>query len=182
MQDRLRAEANGEAPPEAPAAPPRRVAQADDDKPKRTRTRKSADTARTTNAAKPAEPAKADVDYSAGAIALVQNVWLGTALIPVTQPYAAVLAGQSDGLATALAEGAKHNETIRGWVSSDNAGMWKLQLAGIAVSMGMTCLQVARDPELRAELRAVTQTQLRVTLKAQGIEIPDKTPEPTAGA
>jgi hypothetical protein len=183
QQDRMRALANGESEPPAVPAPPRRATpDAQAEKPKRTRSPRK-DAARTTSDVKPATPDKAaaDVDYSDGAKSLVQSVWLGTAVIPFTQPYAAVLYGSADGLADALAEGAKHNETIRGWVSKSD-DLWQLKLAGVAIGMGVQCFQVARDPKLREQARAATQKQLKETLKAQGIEIPEKAPAPPESA
>lgn len=182
LQDRMRSTATGETSAEAPAAPPKR-AEADPDKPKRGRPRKSpADKSRTTTTAQtaPAEPA-ADADYTKGAQALVGNVWLGLAMLPPTQPCAAVLSAGSDNLAAALAEGAKHNESIRKWVSGGTDSMWKLQLAGAVVGMGVQCVQVMRDPELREKARAATQAELKKAFAAKGIDLPSPA-EAQAGA
>jgi hypothetical protein len=160
LQDRMRTEATGDAPADIPAPPKRTADPAAAQTPRRGRPPKT-ERARTTATAKaPVAQAVADVDYTAGAASLVANVWLGAALIPFTQPYAAVLSANSDSLAAALAEGAKHNETIRGWVQGGGESAWKLQLAGVAMAMGMQCLQLARDPEQREQARAVTKAQL----------------------
>jgi hypothetical protein len=174
MQDRMRSEATGETPADSPPAPPKRAEAAPAAPPKRGRPRKDpAAKPRTTVTAKaaPAAPA-ADVDYTKGAQSLVSNVWLGLAMLPPTQAYAAVLSSGSDGMAAALAEGAKHNDTIRSWVDGGTDSMWKLQLAGAVVTMGVQCFHVARDPELRAKAQAATRKQLTDTLAAQGITLP----------
>lgn len=169
LQDRMRSEATGEATAEVPA-PPKRDETTAPAAPKRTRARKESQ-ARTTSEP-PKDGPKAEVDYGPAAQALIGNVWLGAAMIPVTQPYAAVLSASSDGVAGALAEGAKHNETIRGWLTSGTESTWKLQLAGVAVTMGMQCWQIARDPELRDQAREVTRAQLAEALRAKGIDVP----------
>jgi hypothetical protein len=174
MQDRMRSAATGETPADSPAAPPKRAEADPAGPPRRSRPRKDPGAKpRTTVTAKaaPAAPA-ADVDYTKGAQSLVGNVWLGLAMLPPTQPYAAVLSAGSDGLAAALAEGAKHNDTIRSWVDGGTDSMWKLQLAGAVVTMGVQCFHVARDPKLRAEAQAATREQLGKALAAQGITLP----------
>lgn len=172
LQDKMRAEANGEGTDEVPAPPDRPEGIQPKPKPKG-RPRK-VDTARTTSTTEPAKAGKAAVkdDYSADASALVQGAWLGMALVPPAKPYAAILGASADALAASLAEGAKHSSIIRGLVSGGGGSMWMLQLAGVVMTMGVQALQVAKDPELRAQLSAATDAQLVKTLNAAGIEVP----------
>lgn len=157
-------------------APPKRTD--DPDKAKSRRGRPPKDVRARTRDAQPGEARKDSKaaqplkdDYTSDAQALVGGIWTVAASVPLTQPYAAVLAGSSDALAAALAAGAKQSETIRRLVSG-GSGTWQLQLAAVGMSMGMQCLQIARDPELREKARESTRQQLREALAAQGIEVP----------
>ena len=61
-----------------------------------------------------------------------------------------MIEGNSDMLASALAEGAKHNATVRKFISS-GGNTWAIQLASVGVTMGMQTMQLMKDPELRKE-------------------------------
>lgn len=91
---------------EIPAPPKRPENDGDKPKPRRGRPPKS-ERARTSTAASAPSGAKSSPavkdDYSADARNLVGAVWTVTASIPQTQPYAAVIYGNSDALAAALA-------------------------------------------------------------------------------
>jgi hypothetical protein len=90
-----------------------------------------------------------------------------------------VIDANADELVSALAEGAKHNSTVRSFVSS-GGNTWMLQLANVGISMGVQAFQLAKDKELRAEAAKVTKKKLREALKAQGIEIPEPASVPAA--
>ena len=104
-------------------------------------------------------------------------VWTVTASLPPTQPYALVVETNADALAGALAEGAKHNATIRAFVSSGESS-WLLGLAGVGLTMGMQAFQIMKDPELRGQCAATTREHLKAAMGAKGIEVqePDDGP------
>lgn len=156
----------------AEQAPPKRTpkAKADPDAPAPRRGRPpKAEQARTATAA--AAPVVKD-SYAEEAQQLVGTVWTVAASIGVTAPYALVLEANGDALASALAEGAKHNETIRGFVSTGESS-WVLGLASVSLAMGFQSWQLMRDPQLRAEAAATTRAHLKAAMSAKGIEIPE---------
>lgn len=118
-------------------------------------------------------------DYTDDARQLVGTVWTVAASVSVTQPYAIVIHGNADGLASALAEGAKHSETIRAWVSTGESS-WILGLASVGVSMAMQGWQLARDPELRELAGAKTREQLKEALAVKGIVVDEPASEAEA--
>jgi hypothetical protein len=109
-----------------------------------------------------AVPVKAD--YTSDAQALVGTVWTVTAAIPPTQAYAYVINQNADGLAAALAEGAKQSESLRKWVAGGGNAGWQLQLAAVGINMGMGAMQMMRDPELRKQAAEATRVQLRAMM------------------
>ena len=124
------------------------------------------------------EPAPKD-DYTDDAQAAVGGLWAVTASIPFTQPYALVIEGNSDTLVSALAEGAKHNATVRKFISS-GGNTWAIQLASVGVTMGMQTMQLMKDPELRKEAAATTREHLKAAMKTKGIAVPEPAHEPAA--
>lgn len=112
-------------------------------------------------------------DYTPDAASAVGDLWLMAAVIPFTQPYALVIEANSDPLVAALAEGAKHNATIRRLVGS-GGNTWAVSLAGVALTMGVQALQIARDPAVRAEATAATRESLKAVLKAKGFDVGDQ--------
>ena len=157
-----------------PKRTPRTVAEPEQAKPRRGRPPKD-EKARTAD--KPAAEVKDD--YTEDAQHLVGAVWTVTATIPFTQPYALVIEGNSDALSSALAEGAKHNTTIRAWVSSGQSS-WMLGLASVGLTMGMQAFQLMKDPELRKEAAETTRAHLKAALVAKGIEVPEPAGVPAA--
>lgn len=153
-----------------PRRQPRQAPAEDTGKPKRGRPPKD-EKSRTTD--KTAAVVKDD--YTEDAQNFVGTVWTVAASIPVTQPYALVVESNSDGLVLALAEGAKHNATIRSWVSTGQSS-WMLGLASVGLSMGMQTWQLMSDPELRAEAAQTTREHLKAAMRAKGIQVPE--PEP----
>lgn len=159
-------------------APPKRqpkpAAETETPKPRRGRPPKE-EKSRTTD--KAAEPVKDD--YTADAQSSVATLWTVAASIPVTQAYALVIEGNSDTLVSALAEGAKHNATIRKFVSS-GGNTWALQLASVTATMGIQAYQLMRDPELRKEAAATTREHLKAAMRAKGIQVPEAADVPAA--
>lgn len=115
-------------------------------------------------------------DYTDDARDLVGSVWTVAASIPYTQPYALVIEGNSDGLALALAEGAKHNTTIRSWVSAGQSS-WMLALGSVGLTMGLQAYQLMRDPGMREKAAEATRASLRKAMAAKGITLPDAAPD-----
>ena len=152
-------------------APPKRQPKSasglTDSEPKRRGRPPKAEQART---AKP-EPALKD-DYTEDAQSSVVSLWAVTASIPFTQPYALVIEGNADALVPALAEGAKHNATIRKFISS-GGNTWAIQLASVGVTMGMQAVQLMKDPELRKEAAETTREHLKAAMKAKGLQVPE---------
>ena len=163
---KFRAAMDGDAGP-AEQAPPKRQPRppAEDAKP-RTRTAPKAEKSRTAD--KAAAPVKDD--YTEDAQNFVGAVWTVAASIPVTQPYALVVENGSDALVKSLAEGAKHNATVRAFVSSGESS-WILGLASVGIGMGLQAFQLMRDPELRAQAAAVTREHLKAAIGAKGLDI-----------
>lgn len=116
-------------------------------------------------------------DYAKDAQDFVGMTWTVAASIPYTQPYALVIESNSDALAGALAEGAKHNATIRSFIASGESS-WMLALAGVSLNMGMQMWQIARDPALKEQARAVTVEHLKAAIGARGVEVPEPSREP----
>lgn len=159
------------------SAPPRRQPRAaaeDAPKPRRGRQPK-AEKSRTTE--KPAAAVKDD--YSEDAQNFVGTVWTVAASLPPSQPFALVLETNADGLVGALAEGAKHNATIRAFVSTGQSAWW-LQLAGVTLTMGMQAAQIARDPELREQAAATTREHLKAAMGAKGVFVGETDDVPAA--
>lgn len=167
--------------PEAPAVPdlpgpPDVSAEA---KPKRGRPRKTvAASDKPQTAPKPVVKEVIKDDYTEDAQQLVSGLWTVAASIPPTQAYAYVLNQNADGLVAGLAAGAKHNPTIRKMLSGGGDSAWMLQLGAVTMSMAMQTMQLMKDPELRAQCADATKQQLRETLLAQGITLPDEAPKP----
>lgn len=105
-----------------------------------------------------AEVVKAD--YTEDAQAAVSTVFTVAAVLPPTQPLAYVILQSSEALAKSLAEGAKHNATVRRLVSGGSDAGWKLQLAACGIQMAMATAQVYRDPQLREKASGVVQATL----------------------
>ena len=147
-----------------------RAAASEAEKPKRRYTRKSKEEKSRTVDAAP----KVDVktDYTADAQQLIGGVWTVAASISVTQPYALILEANSDALVTALAEGAKHNASIRAFVSTGEYS-WMIGLASATISMGLQAWQMMKDPELRAQAAAVTREHLKEANGAKSIQVQD---------
>jgi hypothetical protein len=99
-------------------------------------------------------------DYSAEASEFVANAWLLAAVVPYTSPYATVISGSRDALIPALAEGAKHSETIRQWVAGTSEHAWKVHLTMAAVQMSLQAWTIYRDPVLRKACEAKTRAEL----------------------
>jgi hypothetical protein len=161
------------------SAPPRRRPDpaGDAESPKRRRGRPpKSEQARTA----PAAAAPVKDDYTADAQSSVGTVWAVTAGISFTQPYALVIEANSDQLVAALAEGAKHNATIRRFVSSGGSSGWVLSLASVSLTMGVQAMELMRDPELRAEAAATTREHLKDAIAAKGIHVPEPANEPAA--
>jgi hypothetical protein len=150
--------------------PQRRAAASEAEKPKRRYTRKpKEEKSRTVDAAP-----KVDVktDYTADAQQVVGGVWTVAASISVTQPYALILETNADALVSALAEGAKHNASIRAFVSTGESS-WMLGLASVTIGMGLQAWQMMKDPELRAQAAAVTREHLKEAIGAKSIQVQD---------
>ena len=157
------------------AAPPKRdpAAAADPEK--------SGKSTRTKAAPKPrvkkATPVKSD--YTEDAQTVVSSVWTVTAAIPPTQAFAYVINANANNLTAALAEGAKHSETIRNALTGGGEHAWKAQLGIVAVSMAMQTMQLLKDPELRQQAAEHTRAQLQEIVKSA--EVPadggDASPE-----
>lgn len=151
------------APPDAPAEP------------KRPRGRPRKDAAKApVKSPKTTLPVKAD--YTADVQGLVTSVWTVTAMLPPTQPVAYVISANADPLVAALAEGAKHNEFIRSMVDGPAQNAWALQLAAVAANMGLTAVQIMRDPELKAKSAEATREQLKALAGAQADALKDEEP------
>jgi hypothetical protein len=118
-------------------------------------------------------------DYTEDAQNFVGAVWTVTASIPATQAYALVVENSSDGLAKSLAEGAKHNATIRAFVSSGESS-WMLGLASIGLGMGMQAYQLMKDPALREAAAATTREHLKDAIGAKKIQIQETETENAA--
>ena len=144
-------------------------------KPRQVRQRKP----RETKTAPPVTPSadEAKSDYTEDAQALVGSVWTLTASIDLTSPYALPLAANSDAWVSGLAEGAKHNATIRKMVCGTGGNAWMLTLAAAGMATSMQMLAIMRDPKMRDEARKHTKEQLRAAMKAQGIDMPEEAPK-----
>lgn len=132
-----------------------------------------ADRARVTKAPPPA----ADVDYTEAAAGLVTLGWATVAAIPYTTPFAAVIDANAEQLTGALANGAKHNEKIRGALeraAAGGGGVYALQLAAVGVNMTMQCLEIVRDPATRAAATEATRAKFGAFLAAQGVKVPEQ--------
>ena len=85
----------------------------------------------------------------------------------------------SDALAKSLAEGAKHNATIRAFVASGES-TWIIGLASVGLSMGLQTVQLVKDPKLRAEAAAKTREQLKEAIGAKALAGAEKETENAA--
>ena len=140
--------------PDLPAPPKREPVPDDGKKPAEKRAPRAAQKPRPKSAPDP------KADYSEPARELVTGAWTLTAAIPYTAPYAVVIADNAAALAPALAEGAKHSEVIRQWVSGTGENVWKVHLGLVAAQMCMTAWQIAKNPDLRKACAERTQAEL----------------------
>jgi hypothetical protein len=171
----FRAAMDGKGPDEQ-APPKRQPKPADEDAPKPRRGRQpKGDQARVTDKA---EPVKSD--YTEDAQNFVGAVWTVTASLPPTQPYALVVESNADALVSALAEGAKHNTTIRAFVNSGQSS-WILGLASVGLSMSMQTYTLMKDPELRKQAAETTRQHLKEAMGAKGLDV-EKTAADVAAA
>lgn len=161
--------------PEEPVkAPPDRPEQQGAEPPRRKRGRPPKSEAARTAAAPPAQAV--DKDYTDALVALTTMGWSAVAAIPYTTPYAAVIDANQENLVRALNHGAQNNAAIRAKIEALTAGgggIWVIELAGVTVNMTMQAMQILRDPQVRAEARAATETKFREFLKAQGVQVPE---------
>ncbi len=176
---RFRAAMDSDGPDEQ--APPKKAPRTapdagDTPKPRRGRPPK-AEQSRTTE--KTAAPVKDD--YTADAQQLVGAVWTVAASLPPTQAYALVIEGNSDALVSALAEGAKHNSSIRSFVAAGESS-WILGLASVSVGMTLQMYQLMRDPALREQAAATTREHLQAAMGAKASFAGESADVPAAAA
>lgn len=165
--------------PSATQGPPRRADdKGDGEAPRRRRPgrprKDPAERARVASA--PPSPPAGDVDYTEAAAGLVTLGWATVAAIPYTTPFAAVIDANAEQLTGALANGAKHNPRIAAALAKAAAGgggVYALQLAAVGVNMGMQCLEIVRDPEMRRAATEATRSKFAAFLAAQGVKMPD---------
>lgn len=128
----------------------------------------------------PAAPAgAAPVDYDEAAASVVTLGWATLAGVPWTAPYACVVDANAPQLAGALANGAKQNAKIAGFLDramNGGGGVWALQMASVGANMAVQTLELMRDPALRQAATAQTRTKFRAFLKANGVNVPDEQP------
>jgi hypothetical protein len=142
--------------------------------PKRRRRPNKNERARTAKTA-PADQ-KSDKDFSDDLVGLTSAVWLATASVPFTQPYAAVLKLNQPQLVNSLNAAAQNNAKVRAQIekfTSGGGGLWAMQLAVCGANMAMQSWQVMTDPQLRAQMAESTRNDLKDFLKAQGMVIPE---------
>jgi hypothetical protein len=111
-------------------------------------------------------------DYSEALDGALTGVWVATAGLPFTTPYAAVIAANKAGLVGALNAGANQNAKVRMYVekyTGGGGGLWQMQLAVVGAQMGMQTLQLMKDKELRDQAAASTRAQLQQWLTANGL-------------
>lgn len=165
-------------------APPRRQekpAAAEAAKPRgRGRPRKDPDAKPRVTQKAPEPPAgAAPVDYDEAAASVVTLGWATLAGVPWTTPYACVVDANAPQLAGALANGARQNAKIAGFLDramTGGGGVWALQMASVGANMAVQTLELMRDPDLRRFATEQTRTKFRTWLKANGVEIPDEQP------
>jgi hypothetical protein len=138
--------------------------------PKRTRARPGkTERARTTTAA---TSQKVDKDFSEDIAGLTTGLWITAASIPYTSPYAVVVKQAQPQLVHNLNAAAQNNAQVRGYVEklgSGGGGVWAIGLSITAAQMGMSILQIARDPELRKQLGEQSRAELQQYLEQQGL-------------
>jgi hypothetical protein len=169
-QDFSRAMASEE--PSATPALPERPARPE---PPKKRGRPSKDEkARATSA--PPVSQKTDKDFSEECTGLTTLAWASLAMTPFTQPYAAVVDANQAQLVAALNGAAQNNAKAREAIeklAGGGGGIWAVQLAAVGANMTMQTMQLLKDPQLRQEAAAATQSKFRTFLKAQGVDVPD---------
>jgi hypothetical protein len=141
-----------------PAAPPKRAA--DDEKPRRGRPTKA--TRARTRDAKPGDGKPGDKpkpitphDFTGDLMAVGDGLWIGLSSIPFTAPYAAVVHANQANIVSAINAGAQVNPGVRNAVEKLTSGTGSalaLQLAVVGANVAMTGWQIAKDPELRAQV------------------------------
>jgi hypothetical protein len=139
--------------------------------PKRRGRPPKADRARV-EATKPAAEPLTPKDYSEALDGALTGVWVATAGLPWTTPYAAVLAANKGALVGALNSGANANAKVRTYVekyTGGGGGLWQLQLAVVGAQMGMQTMQLMKDPALRQQAEESTRAQLHQWLTANGL-------------
>lgn len=112
-------------------------------------------------------------DYTAEAQTVVSSAWTVMAMLPVAQPFAYAVSANSEALIAGLAQGAKHNETIRQIVAGPAENAWAITLAAAVANIGMTAYSIGRDPELSAKAREATVMQLKKLAGSQAEELKD---------
>jgi hypothetical protein len=139
-----------------------------------------ADRARVETPPAPSEPLPPK-DYTEALDGALTGVWVATAGLPFTTPYAAVIAANKAALVGALNAGANQNPKVRAAVekyTGGGGGLWQMQLAVIGAQMGMQTMQLMRDPELRKQASESTRAQLHQWLKVNGL-VTEQQPETT---
>jgi hypothetical protein len=129
------------------------------------------DRARVETPPAPSEPLPPK-DYTEALDGALTGVWVATAGLPFTTPYAAVTTANKAALVGALNAGANQNPKVRAAVekyTGGGGGLWQMQLAVIGAQMGMQTMQLMKDPELRKQASESTRTQLHEWLTANGL-------------
>lgn len=152
-----------------PKRQPREVVH-EEDKPRRGRPSK-ADAARTTTKAPAKEPGKPlpPKDFTADLNAAADGLWLGASQLPIAAPYAAVVHAYQPAIVAAVNQGAQVNADVRNYVEKMTSGAgnaWMLQLAVVGIQMGMTMMQVAKNPEFKAQLVETNNAQVAAYIEA----------------
>lgn len=140
----------------------------------RTRARRTDRAAKPRTDKKPAEPLTPK-DFRQALDGAVDGLWLAAASIPYATPYAIVLEASKPALVANLNQAANHSPRARSYVEKMTAGgggMWAVGLAVTGASMASTALQIAKDPELRAQAAEHTKARLSEYMKQFKNELP----------
>jgi hypothetical protein len=131
-------------------------------------------------APKPAAEALPPKDYTEALDGALTGVWVATAGLPFTTPYAAVIAANKAGLVGALNAGANANPKVRAQVekyTGGGGGLWQMQLAVVGAQMAMQTMQLMKDKDLRDQAAESTRTQLHTWLTANGLVAEQEAPD-----
>jgi hypothetical protein len=130
-------------------------------------------------------------DYSEDIAGALLLTWMGLASTPWTKAHAAIVKNSTPSMIPAWNTAGQQNMTIRGWIeklSGEGSWAWMIPVAMTTTPLAIGLWEVTRNPAIRAEARAQTESDwaefTTATAREHGLELEslDQVPPEDSGA